>query len=467
MRVAVVFLSLFLSFPAARAGTIRVPLDRPTIQEAIVAAEADDVVLVDPGDYPLVGSIDFLGKPVTVRSRDGAGATVIRQEGAGSVVVFRSGEAASSVLDGFTITAGTGTVVGGIPYGGGLHCSGGSSPTLRNLVVVRNRAIYGGALYCKGSSPTVTNCKLSQNRVTCGGGAFLDASSPTFIGCEIRGNRGSYASSGIHSKNGSRATIVACRIIGNMTYYGGGVDGFGASPTLISCVLAGNRANLGSAAYFQNASPVFRYCSVEGAIEQASSTLQLSACILTGGSTVGLDNSSCLIGVNPLFVDAGAFDYDRFVRVGIAGTEEEMPDFVVEEPDYHLRPGSPAIDAGPAYGPETDLDGRSRPQGAGFDIGAYERGAGAGQFRRGDVNGDGRTDLSDPFKILLFAFRLEPLPCERSADVNADLEIDLSDPIHLLSYLFLDGPPPRAPFPECGSASVADGPTCASFPDCR
>jgi hypothetical protein len=41
--------------------------------------------------------------------------------------------------------------------------------------------------------------------------------------------------------------------------------------------------------------------------------------------------------------------------------------------DLHLRPGSPAVDAGTAV-PEapTDLDGVSRPQGGGYDIGAYE-----------------------------------------------------------------------------------------------
>lgn len=47
--------------------------------------------------------------------------------------------------------------------------------------------------------------------------------------------------------------------------------------------------------------------------------------------------------------------------------------------DGHLRPDSPAIDAGlgAAEGgellPDHDLDGRSRPQGAGVDVGAYER----------------------------------------------------------------------------------------------
>jgi hypothetical protein len=41
--------------------------------------------------------------------------------------------------------------------------------------------------------------------------------------------------------------------------------------------------------------------------------------------------------------------------------------------DYHLAPGSPAIDAGTTMSlVAKDLDGHKRPQGAGYDIGAYE-----------------------------------------------------------------------------------------------
>ncbi|MDD5570315.1 MAG: sugar-binding protein [Bacteroidales bacterium] len=41
--------------------------------------------------------------------------------------------------------------------------------------------------------------------------------------------------------------------------------------------------------------------------------------------------------------------------------------------DYHLKSISPAIDAGTStYAPSTDFDGNTRPQGTGYDIGAYE-----------------------------------------------------------------------------------------------
>lgn len=44
--------------------------------------------------------------------------------------------------------------------------------------------------------------------------------------------------------------------------------------------------------------------------------------------------------------------------------------------DYHLQPSSPAIDHGVAVAAiEVDMDGNSRPQGAAYDIGAYEYGS--------------------------------------------------------------------------------------------
>jgi len=40
--------------------------------------------------------------------------------------------------------------------------------------------------------------------------------------------------------------------------------------------------------------------------------------------------------------------------------------------NYHLRPDSPCIDTGTDAGVYTDIDGQSRPWGAGFDMGADE-----------------------------------------------------------------------------------------------
>ena len=52
---------------------------------------------------------------------------------------------------------------------------------------------------------------------------------------------------------------------------------------------------------------------------------------------------------------------------------ESNPLFVSAGSDFHLQSTSPAIDAGTASGaPAYDYDGNPRPNGSGYDIGAYE-----------------------------------------------------------------------------------------------
>lgn len=80
-------------------------------------------------------------------------------------------------------------------------------------------------------------------------------------------------------------------------------------------------------------------------------------------------------------------------------------------------------------------------------------------FRRGDVNGDGKIDLSDPVSILM-AVLLQgpPLMCPIAADANDDGKLDLADAISLLGFLFQNegANPLPAPFPGCGTDPTPD-----------
>jgi predicted outer membrane repeat protein len=156
---------------AAAGQTLRVPEDFATIQAAINAAPAGAVVSVAPGTY---GPISFAGKAVEVRSRSGAASTVIS---AGNqpryAVTFASNEGRASVLDGFTITGGRGTMTGS-PNGGGVRVSG-ASPTLRNLTVTGNQSIRGAGVCIVGGEPLLSHVVVRQNVAQRGGGLYAES----------------------------------------------------------------------------------------------------------------------------------------------------------------------------------------------------------------------------------------------------------------------------------------------------
>jgi hypothetical protein len=105
-----------------------------------------------------------------------------------------------------------------------------------------------------------------------------------------------------------------------------------------------------------------------------------------------LENDGCknLLVENNLFVQAsgpiwaappgaGALTMDHNLYFGTAAaTEDTHP--ITQDPlfvdhaghDFHLRSGSPARDVGVSTTVTTDFDGTLRPQGSGFDVGAYE-----------------------------------------------------------------------------------------------
>lgn len=122
----------------------------------------------------------------------------------------------------------------------------------------------------------------------------------------------------------------------------------------------------------------------------------------------------------------------------------EDPLFVDPEAgDWTLRFGSPCIDAGTAHGaPVVDLEGRARPQGDGFDVGAYEFSAAQIEVRSEGVGVPAGSEydvgtvavgsaLETPFAIgnvggsglVVDAITIEPL---------GDYTLVLSEPLPLL-----------------------------------
>jgi len=224
----------------ASPATIRVPANFSTIQAAINAASAGDVIEVAPGTYAGDGNrnIDFQGKAITVRSADGPGTTTIDCGGRRGVY-FHSREGSGSILRGFTIT-------GGLVQGSEIpsdNVSWSSSPTHP----------VGGGIFCEFSSPSIIDCVIEQCSAEMGGGIGCVGGAPTIIDCRIEachaGGQGSSQSggrgAGIGLIRGADATIIDCTITQNVGYrdsLGAGVYCWQSKARLVGCDVSFNRA---------------------------------------------------------------------------------------------------------------------------------------------------------------------------------------------------------------------------------
>ena len=132
-----------------------VPQEYATIQEAIVAAQTGDVVLVSPGTYSEL--IDFLGKTIAVRSTDGPAVTIIDGGGSGPIVTFQNLEGPGSVLEGFTITNGVAAEGAGITI---LD----AYPTILNNTISSNTATAGsgGGILMRNYTPNIDVSLIPQ-----------------------------------------------------------------------------------------------------------------------------------------------------------------------------------------------------------------------------------------------------------------------------------------------------------------
>jgi len=196
--------------------------------------------------------------------------------------------------------------------------SGTNSSAVLDGFTVTGGTSSGGMVNDSGS-PTVSNCVFVSNSGTNGGGMYNNNSSPKVMNCIFRGNSGTS---------------------------GGGMYNNASSPSVSNCVFYGNNG---------------------GAMYNASGSPGISNCILWANSGGEITNGSGSPSVSHSIVQG---DY--------AGTGNKNEDPLFLNPggaDFHLKPDSPAIDAGAACS-GTDPDGVERPQAvhqAGVcDMGVFE-----------------------------------------------------------------------------------------------
>ena len=242
--VSVILIAAIAVLGAARldAAERRVPSQYPTIQAAIDASNASDIVLVEPGRYTENLVVD---RVITLRGVAGATSTIVDGGASGTVLTATGDRGAPRFIEGFTFTNGSGTSIGGETIGGALLLQ--DNVVVRDCVVSRSRATRGAGLFIlyPGDATVVERCGIHANEATeDAGGAYVEGS----------------------RRRGPAPEIRRCSILGNSAgRFGGGVfldhfesDSWFPAPAVYDCVIADNHAALGGGGIWSEQSAEIR-----------------------------------------------------------------------------------------------------------------------------------------------------------------------------------------------------------------
>ena len=307
-----------LLVPRAHAADIFVPSQYSTIQAAVNAAVNGDTIIVTDSATYIETTVNISATtPLTIRATNSPPAIL-----SGYFQFLSAGTV--TTIEGFTIQDGA--------YG--LSLIGADLTVIANDLEIKNVGSYAVLFNATGQSMYMNRCSMEAG-----------------------------ASYGVLMNAGNGTLGLT-----NCVIFGGGVPsiyspGAGSSLSLYNCTLAHDTTT--GSSIFLNAGT---------------------------GQSLFVKNTIFYQGDNGIFNNAAATvteDYNLFY--GILGNTGvgTGPNDIIGPPgndpvftnaagrDYHILPGSAAIDAGLDFSSlyTDDLDGNLRPAGSTFDIGAYELGA--------------------------------------------------------------------------------------------
>lgn len=350
-----------------------------SIQAGVDAAASGDVVLVGPGTYTGDGNrdISLFGKAIVLQSAEGPSQTTIDIQGGPSDIhrgfFLAHGETQSTMIEGFTIENG---YLVGDTGGSGVNGGGG-----------------GAGIYIRDSSPTIRNCRIRDNISASsdipwvfdgmGGGIYVDTDSNAVIeNCMIINNIAGAMGGGlrIYDEN-SNVTIRNCLVAGNFAgALGGGVYTIFATTNIINTTIADNHTTNAGGGLFKEGGTVSLHNSILW-----SNTADTGNQAFFDGSLSAVEFSLLEGGAQAV---AGCCGW--ILEWGPGNIDSDPLFFDAANGDYHLRFGSPCIDAGDNLAVPADvvadLDGDPRflddpntpdtgnPDGINpsIDMGAYE-----------------------------------------------------------------------------------------------
>jgi len=335
------------------------------IQAGINASFDEYTVYVGPGVYE--GNLDFGINPpdgqqtraITVLGVAGAEKCIIDCQDSGPGFYFHNVEGNDSIVDGFTITRGTGVNIAGYAVAGGaVCCRDNSSPIIRNCIIVSNTAESGGGIACYNySSALISNCIITDNSATDGTGGGIDcyqyAQNVQIADCTITGNVADFGG-GLHCEYHSNVTISRCRISGNKAYEGAGLEcaGLFSEATVVNSIISGNWAvdNGGAAeSYDRSALQFFNSNLADNVAGELGSALFCDSAS-SGPGDVAMSN--CIVWDNQSDLDPNQIYNDNDSTITVIYSCIEDP---ANDPCY-VYPGANNIDDDPEFLMESDYE---------------------------------------------------------------------------------------------------------------
>ncbi|MDY7077970.1 MAG: S8 family serine peptidase [Chloroflexota bacterium] len=386
--------------------------DYDNIQDGVDAASEDNVIKVaagvytDVNDHGGLAQVVYVDKNVTIRGGytsaftdppdPDANPTTLDAQGSGRVL-YVTGEV-SPTIEGLRITGGDATGLNGDPSGG--DAGGGvyvihADAILVDNQVFSNTARWGGGFYLRESDAVLTGNTIAANAARWGGGLFLREGDATLSGNTVTANTADRDGGGLYLQE-SAPTLDGNTITTNIAdKNGGGLHLWESDATLTNNICGDNQASTaGSGIYIRDSSPYLLHTTVArngsaglAAVADGSGVCVANNSIVTLSNTILVSHTVgiTVTGDSTATLEATLWGQDAWANTTdwggagavVTGTPAYntwgAPAFLASGAgDYHIGPGSDAIDAGVDVGVTSDVDGDPRPVGARCDVGADE-----------------------------------------------------------------------------------------------